>query len=819
MMRRALLPIFLLLSTAALAQQVPDPMSKGNANVMGVGGSINLSASTVMPAFTQSPGSMAGFPYPGWWVPGWWGTRGGQNAQWLFGSYAAPVITAGPPVAIGVVSGKLAATCDGISAQSGCNAALLVQNMGTAATTMVTSGITAYTETKSTSGVGTGNAQSGNFIAVASAGSQTGGMGIYSDGVRFSPSSFAYGAEISSANYADVSCQKPNYAGIGQCDSIWLVSRGLSTGPIKPTSSLLHLGLGNLNSAAWEGITVNNGAVIDTTFNDQSSSVASINIGGSHQTALRVMPGAGRVLIGTDVSYAGQYNSHRDFQFYGSGAQFGLYANNQLPPYLGFTKSKSDTVGVHAAVTAGTQLGLLNWFGSDGTAYQLGAQILVAAAAPISAGVVPASMSFWTTDTAGVNSARMAIAPEGDLLLPGRAVWGDTLISHAGQYNTHHDYQFYGPSGVQLGLYANNTLPPQLGFTKSNNDAVGVHTAVTDGTRLGQLSWSGSDGTAYQIGGMIEVVAKDPISTGIVPSQMLFRVTNPSGDLLDAIKITNVGAVEVLGSVTATSFINSTGGPLAAVGDATAPRVVYYGDSLTNGGYDRYVSLTQYNTGFTASGPTLIKKDFSTQRSGYGGMRADTGLTYAPEFLYPYYQSRSPLNIAMIWLGTNDIATAPVTTAAATWTRIQTLAAAAKAKGFKTCVGTSISRGLPAGTDTNLTALNGLITAGWSAAGINCLVNFASDPNLAPNGTNYANLTYYNADQVHLNEAGKQLAAAVAQAALNTYIATFTGPTVGEFNAPGNMTAAALATAGTIAGSLCRTATGTFIYKAGANCF
>ena len=112
-----------------------------------------------------------------------------------------------------------------------------------------------------------------------------------------------------------------------------------------------------------------------------------------------------------------------------------------------------------------------------------------------------------------------------------------------------------------------------------------------------------------------------------------------------------------------------------------------------------------------------------------------------------------------------------------------------------------------------------MITAGWAAAGINCLVNFASDSNLAPNGSNYSNLTYYSADQIHLNEAGKQLAAAVAQTALNTYIATFTGPTPLEFNAPGNITAAALATAGTVAGSICRTAAGLFIYKAGANCF
>jgi lysophospholipase L1-like esterase len=256
------------------------------------------------------------------------------------------------------------------------------------------------------------------------------------------------------------------------------------------------------------------------------------------------------------------------------------------------------------------------------------------------------------------------------------------------------------------------------------------------------------------------------------------------------------------------------GSPIS-VENATAPRVVFYGDSLTNGNYDQYIVLSRYKTGFTASGPTPITKDFSTQRSGYGGLTAATGLTYAPEFLDPYYQSRSPVNIAMIWLGTNDIAL-DLATPATTWTRIQALAAAAKAKGFKVCVGTSISR---VGNDTNLTTLNGLITAGWAAAGINCLVNFASDPNLAPNGTNYSNLAYYSSDQIHLNEAGKGLAAAVAQTALNTYIATFTGPTPAEFNAPGNMTAAGLATAGTIAGSLCRTSTGTFIYKAGANCF
>lgn len=705
-MRRAIALLLVLLAVVlglpAYADMYQDarnatlPAAMANLAAQG----IDLSAVTVKPALTQSPGSMTGFP-AGWWTPGWWGSfsgypGGGQNAQFLFGSYANPITTAGPPVAIGSVTARTVETCNNNSSNTGCNAALLVQNMGTAATTMVTSGITAYAETKSTAGLSIANAQAGNFIAVASAGSQTGAMGIYSVGQRLSNTSFAYGAEISASNQGTNDCGPASYTGISPCDSIWLATRGPTAGPIRKISSALHIGLGNLYGLAREGITINNASVDEKTINDQSGSDTVLNIGGTH--------------------------------IHGIYAEANAVTNNTFNDLSSSLRSINIS-GTHSEAAIWVRQGA-GFFG-------------------LNVGVAPAALFHMG------GTVSLPFTPDGILIR--QASGGVTDTSSSGAVATE---------------YPVNILK-------------GTTLSATNATTYARA-------TALHIG--------KPLPGANVT-------------LTTAFALTTEGDVDVNGTVTASSFITPAG--TLGVSDATAPRVVYYGDSLTNGKYDQYITLTTYNSGFTASsGPVL--KTFSTQRSGYGGLMASTGLTYAPEFLDPYYQSRSPLNIAMIWLGSNDIALGAATPAT-TWTRIQSLAAAAKAKGFKVCVGTSISRGPPpaGGWDTSLTTLNGLIVAGWAGAGINCLVNFASDPNLAPNGSNYSNLTYYNADQVHLNEAGKQLAAAVAQAALNTYIATFTGPTVAAFNAPGSMTASGLPTSAGGGGLyLCVDSTGVMYKKA-----
>lgn len=232
------------------------------------------------------PGGSMDLTGGGWWLPGWWGGRGGQNTQWLLGSPAAPITTPGTPVVIGVVQGKTAATCDGVSANAACNSALLLQNMGTSASTMVTAGLTAYAETQSTAGLGVGNAQAGNFISVASAGAQTGGLGLYSVGMRFGANGSAYGAEISAWNRTTTNCDPVQYYRISRCDALYVAPRGPDAGPVTNISSMIHIIKGNTYGRAREGLVINNETIDEKAINDQSEAPVSINIGGTHTNGI-----------------------------------------------------------------------------------------------------------------------------------------------------------------------------------------------------------------------------------------------------------------------------------------------------------------------------------------------------------------------------------------------------------------------------------------------------------------------------------------------------------------------------------------------------
>lgn len=210
-----------------------------------------------------------------------------------------------------------------------------------------------------------------------------------------------------------------------------------------------------------------------------------------------------------------------------------------------------------------------------------------------------------------------------------------------------------------------------------------------------------------------------------------------------------------------------TGGSLLTL---NAPRVIFVGDSLTAGQppiyapdgdgkphpYSSYIALNSYKD-----------RAFSTQVVGVAGSSVASWQINGPTWLEPLYQVESLTNIVLIWLGTNDIAagTAPATV----WTNLQSLCSWAKGLGFKVGVGTPISR---VGHDTNLDTLGDSIRAGWAAAGIDFLVDFGGNANLAPDGSNYSDTTYYLSDEFHLNLTGEALAGSIAQAALNTYIGT-----------------------------------------------
>lgn len=120
------------------------------------------------------------------------------------------------------------------------------------------------------------------------------------------------------------------------------------------------------------------------------------------------------------AAYDGQRFEVASNENYAGGATFSYWnSNRNLNALLAFAKSASDEIGVHAAVANNEALAEIIADGSDGTAFQHAADILVEVNGPVSAGVVPGRIVFRTADQSGTLSERVRIDESGLKMLGG----------------------------------------------------------------------------------------------------------------------------------------------------------------------------------------------------------------------------------------------------------------------------------------------------------------------------------------------------------------------------------------------------------------
>ena len=94
-----------------------------------------------------------------------------------------------------------------------------------------------------------------------------------------------------------------------------------------------------------------------------------------------------------------------------------LWGNGANGPSHVLAKSRGLTVGSHVPVIDADNLGFVQWQGSDGTNFYRSADIRAQVDGTVSAGVVPANMSFRTTTSAGALTQRLLIGANGNILL------------------------------------------------------------------------------------------------------------------------------------------------------------------------------------------------------------------------------------------------------------------------------------------------------------------------------------------------------------------------------------------------------------------
>lgn len=179
------------------------------------------------------------------------------------------------------------------------------------------------------------------------------------------------------------------------------------------------------------------------------------------------------------------------------------------------------------------------------------------------------------------------------------------------------------------------------------------------------------------------------------------------------------------------------------------------GDSITAGD----VAGTTPYTNFL----TFANGTFDVSNIGLDSETLATMGTNAPANVAPLAR-RDVQNICVVFGGTNDIAIGGQT-AAATYTLLQNFCATVRAAGFKVIVVTAVSR--TGGWDTTLAAYNALITAGY-AGFADGLADVGGNANLAPNGSNFSNTSFFLADAIHPKASSDQnIIAPIINAAIN----------------------------------------------------
>ena len=190
-----------------------------------------------------------------------------------------------------------------------------------------------------------------------------------------------------------------------------------------------------------------------------------------------------------------------------------------------------------------------------------------------------------------------------------------------------------------IGAFKNTTGAPEFRLYKSRSTTIGTFASVNSGDMLGDIEFYGDDGTSFHIGAEIYAQVSGSVSTGIVPTELLFSTTNTSGTLTTAMVITPAQIINLTnalpvasGGTGITSFgtgiatalgtnLNGSGafagttGPTfvtPALGAATATSINFGGSSLSN-----YVSSTAFTPVITFATPGDLSVVYSTQLGQY----------------------------------------------------------------------------------------------------------------------------------------------------------------------------------------------------------
>lgn len=372
------------------------------------------------------------------------------GTAYSYGTSIAPITTAGPMLKLSRTDNISATQCGNNHVDNECNATLAVYTNATSSSDMQSAAIFA----------GASGSNTRDEVGIYSVGIVTGagtgiGTGGFFQGRRNTATGKAKGIEI---NVQNETATGDSYttAGFSPTTALWISV--LST---QNSNSACGLCFGNFGAGQGKldvGIGITTGTVATTSFRDDSSSATAIQINGTHATAQIAatgyildsagnesansvnvtgtttpanginLPSANLLGFNTNSTLRGSINSSgiwlisqsgstrnvlnntvvpflevaRNSATVGqNGAALISYQSGVNPAYLILADSQSNTLGTQTAVASGTQLGVIDLEGSDGTNFQSAARIIAEGDNTVSAGIVPGRLRFLTATTAG----------------------------------------------------------------------------------------------------------------------------------------------------------------------------------------------------------------------------------------------------------------------------------------------------------------------------------------------------------------------------------------------------------------------------------
>ena len=191
------------------------------------------------------------------------------------------------------------------------------------------------------------------------------------------------------------------------------------------------------------------------------------------------------------------------------------------------------------------------------------------------------------------------------------------------------------------------------------------------------------------------------------------------------------------------------------------PRIVFIGDSLTVG----HGASTPYPASLTI--PTWNGYTLTQHNLGVNSYTVAIHWNEAHSRINPLYSQRAALNIAVVWLGTNDVTLGGLTPAQ-TYNQLRAFCGFLKRQGWTVIIGSMISR-QNATADGYKNALNPLLAANWAKFAD----GYAAMPSTISADGAFADTTYFQGDTIHLNNTGLQEAAAAFDSVIDTVVNGF----------------------------------------------